>query len=309
MMGAHPSYSNHPASTIVSSVSRRRQYGITRALFVLAFVAEILTAGIARAQDEPEATSSVDWENATLTLTVSVTVPQTGPNLPAGSWDAERRIQDSLSDKLHQALFPIQVDSAHTIADVVSSDPLLVRSFAKVAQAAKKGFVDYSPDLQKVSVPYTIPLFPEVGSLFIRQTSAVPLNRSLGWTPTADFTGVVIYAKGQLPLHGTSNSALVLPCLFPTIYDENMRVVVQKKMMDPQQLDKWGAVAYTPSVGENRWQSRIGLTPLRIVATGVFGVAPCDIIISTLDADRLLSTEHNRQLLADGRILIIYGSD
>ncbi|HUX11474.1 MAG TPA: hypothetical protein VMW87_00525 [Spirochaetia bacterium] len=254
------------------------------------------------------ADSSVDWEKATLSLILSATVADSGKNAPAAAYRSEQDIDRSLPQMLARAILPLQVDSLHTAADLVTDSPGLYQSFGAVSNQAQKGYPTYSSDLHTVTIPYGIPLFPAIGTLFIQHTEPTQINRTLRWVPTNKFTGLVIYAKGNLPLHGTAKSDFLAPCLFPKILDSNMRTVVKNQQMDPSYLMKWGAVAYTQGFGENDFIDRIGLSPLRVVALGLFGKTPTDPIISADDADKLLSTDNNRRILAQGRILIIYGS-
>lgn len=76
-------------------------------------------------------------------------------------------------------------------------------------------------------------------------------------------------------------------------------------MLRPDWVERWGVVAYTESTNEYEWIDRVGNDPLRILARGVFGVLPTDLIISQADADRLLAHPDNRELLREGRILVI----
>lgn len=294
-------------------LQRRLSGGWRTALTLCAFLA----CGIAYAQGggADKATNSIrfashfDWQNAQLTIRLSQTSADTGRNLPAAGYATEELLNRQLPDYLGRALLPLQVDSLHTVGDLVDSDPRLYRQFSSLLPSVKEGFPIYSADLRTVTLSYTVPLCPAIVSLFVTHARPVPLNRTLKWVPTNKFTGVVIYVAGKLPVHGTDQSADLQPCLFPAIYDENMRTVVDKVRMDPQYLKRWGAVAYTKGFNEKPYIDRIGLSPLRIVATGLFGESPTDMIISDQDANTLLSTENNRTLLAQGRILVIYRNE
>ncbi len=264
--------------------------------------------GSAAASAPVAAESTVDWEKATLTLNLSTTVSDSGKNAPAAGYRSVQNIDRNLSQMLSRAILPIQVDSLHTAADLVTSTPGLYQSFGAVSEQVQKGYPTYSPDLRTVTIPYMVSLFPAVGALFIQHAEPTQIDRTLRWVPTDKFTGLVIYAKGSLPQHGTQRSGSLVPCLFPKILDSNMKTVVQKLQMDPSFLKKWGAAAYTQGFGEKEFIDRIGLSPLRVVAIGLFGETPTDPIISADDADKLLSTDNNRRILAQGRILIIYGN-
>jgi len=76
-------------------------------------------------------------------------------------------------------------------------------------------------------------------------------------------------------------------------------------MGDPAYLSRWGVAAYSSSLDERPFLERIGYNPLRVFAIGLFGKYPTDILLSREDGYRILSRPHNRQLLKEGRILII----
>jgi hypothetical protein len=54
---------------------------------------------------------------------------------------------------------------------------------------------------------------------------------------------------------------------------------------------------------------RVGENPLRIMARGIFGAVPTDPVIDREDALIILSSEQNRQLLREGRIVIVLGKN
>jgi hypothetical protein len=96
------------------------------------------------------------------------------------------------------------------------------------------------------------------------------------------------------------------PALFPKIYDEEMNLIMDKSMCDPDRLRDWGMIAYSDVLDLRRYSYRIGSFPLTLMAKAVFGKNSTDIIISSEAAAEILSKEENRQLLAQARIVVIY---
>jgi hypothetical protein len=66
-----------------------------------------------------------------------------------------------------------------------------------------------------------------------------------------------------------------------------------------------GIFAGGPSGLSKEISSIVGEYPLRIFAKGVFGMKPTDPIINTDDALLIMSSEVNRNLLREGRLVII----
>jgi hypothetical protein len=53
----------------------------------------------------------------------------------------------------------------------------------------------------------------------------------------------------------------------------------------------------------------VGNNPLKIIARGSFGVRPTDPVIDKDDALLILSSETNRQLLREGRVIIVLNQE
>ena len=157
---------------------------------------------------------------------------------------------------------------------------------------------------------YGFALFGEGGitGLFVQHRRAYPVRRVLGFAPTARFSGVVIYAKGSYPVFAAQREGALRPALFPRLFDERMEVVIERARCDPDALRSRGLAAYTDSLDTGRFADRIGSFPLQILARGIYGAAGTDIIIPNRDAERLLGLPENRELLRQGRILIVVDS-
>jgi len=253
----------------------------------------------------PVWTSRIDWSRGELRIAVEAPVPRSGFNAPAGDIATERIIDQALPGIFREAVLDVVVDSKDRVKDILGRDPGLSAVLLDAGSRAKKGLSAPSTDLGRLSAEYVFPLHETLGAAVGIHAFPTAVARKLGWEPSASFTGVVIYAKGPLPVHGENRDAKIEPCLFPEIFDENMNPVLLTEMADPEYLRRWGSAAYASSFDEKAWDSRIGKTPLRIVAHGLFGRHYTDIKIHPEDAAKLLVNANNRRLLAEGRILIV----
>jgi hypothetical protein len=125
------------------------------------------------------------------------------------------------------------------------------------------------------------------------------------------YTGIIIIASESLPVHGMKGAALPVPCLFPKIWDTNMNLIFERNMLE---VTSSAMVRYAPAQsiftaspsGLSPEISRlVGDKPLRIFARGVFGINPTDPIIDSEDALLIISSEENRRLLREGRVVIV----
>ena len=133
---------------------------------------------------------------------------------------------------------------------------------------------------------------------------AVALDAPLGYSPSRAYTGILIYAGDELPVRGERVSGKLRPCLFPRIYDEDMRIVLERGKVDPEVLAERGPVGYARAT-TTKAEDRIGEDPLRIMAVAVFGTNRTDVILSREDADRIFALPENRELVRQGKVLVV----
>tara|TARA_B100000614_G_scaffold204578_1_gene186409 strand:- start:1475 stop:2359 length:885 start_codon:yes stop_codon:yes gene_type:complete len=260
---------------------------------------------------ETTSDSRIDWETNSFTVDLQAHLATDRQRSAADLYRAQTRIEQEFPGVLFSSLLPLPVDSRRMIEDAVRQDPDLASRIADLAEQAERGVPRPSADLRTVSRTYRVPLFPDLTRLFVNHTVPFQMERVVRWVPTRDFTGIVIYAAEPLPVHGTMDpgrsgeEALLVPALFPQIYDTNLRPVLEQDMVDPEAIRRWGVVHYTDKTTPDAWRERAGTQPLRIMARRAFGIIPTDIMISPEDADRILASDHNRDLLRQGRVVVI----
>jgi hypothetical protein len=285
----------------------KRELSMHKRFFALLCAAWVIFPALSLAAQESWSRTT-DWEKGEMTLTIVSALAQSGPNRPSAAITAERRIDTSLPRIFSEALLPLQLDSLHIFADAVESGEFPAAQLLSIALSGKKGIPRYSQDMQSISVDYTYRLHDILADYFVRHRQAMEIPRYIAWIPTREYTGIVIYAKESLPVHGEAGESPAIPCLFPEIFDEEMNPVFTIGMGDPAYLKRWGSAAYTSSFDETPWKQRIGVRPMRIIARGLYGKYPTDMKISSEDSARILAVPANRQLLAEGRVLIIIES-
>jgi hypothetical protein len=261
--------------------------------------------------DEPglAVRSRVDWTAGSLDVEVSRQLDPAIAAVPRAKADAETDIESRLSGFMIAALTPVVVDSGHTYGDLLGNDPALFQRVGELVSGAQQRELYLSNDFTHLVARYSLALFGAQGIASpLYPSRSAPIQRRLGWVPTRPFTGLIVYAKGQLPAVGANATVQVRPAIFPRIFDEDMTVVMEKGMCDPESLAKWGMVGYATSLDDPVVLVRGGELPLILVARAVFGENATDVVIPTEGARQLLTLAENRQLLRDGRIVIVYDS-
>jgi len=256
------------------------------------------------AEAEVSAVKSIDWENGIITIdiTASSDIPWTTPS--------SRYKMDSLISKrapvlTAETLSEITINSLHTIGSEILLNTSLYGNLLNLPEIAGKTFSTASEDRKSLTVRYNIPIFPEIAKLFINRTIGDPVPIDLRYKATADFTGIIIYAGELLPLHGTNKNINLNPSIFPKIYNDKLETILDMTMVEPQFLQKWGTAGFSFNENVEYYGERIGAFPLRTMAKAVFGKNGTDLIIPDRAVREILSSDHNRKLLAEGRVMII----
>jgi hypothetical protein len=261
--------------------------------------------------DELARSHQLLWGEGAMRLEVRTSVDPAAPLSPATRFQAESRIEEALPYLFMEAVEGVPVDSHDTVGDRAAADDALFRALREQAAAgALRESAAFARDLHAVIVVYRFPLYGEQGLIapFVRHDRPFPIPRILGFAPARGFTGLVILAQGELSSHGKDLRERARPALLPKLFDEDMNPILAPEMCDPRALRKWGVAGYAYSGEEAAlaaFGDRIGPTPLFTKARGLFGRNGTDLLLSNEVARQLLSRQHNRELLRDGRILII----
>jgi hypothetical protein len=254
-----------------------------------------------------EARSSVDWRERALRVEVQLDLAAAGLRMPEGRLAAERMMERDLPGLAKDAVFALQADSHRTVEDAVadgSFEPGRLVALSDLARAERKSF---TKDMRKFTAAYSLSL-DLVASLFLGGAEPSPIRAPLEERPTRDYTGIVIYAKGSLPVHGEGVDGVAAPCLFPRIYDGDMRLVLDRTMVVPEVLARagpsGGVLGYASGLGVEAGE-RVGGDPMRVMAVELFGDDRTDYVISREDALRILSSPADRELLRQGRVVVV----
>jgi hypothetical protein len=280
-------------------------------------------------QAETGISGSVEWDNLRINAVISLDLAKAGLKLPSGRTQGEALLNSGYSSVIQPCLLGLQVDSSSTIADLVNSRELTLTQTETIARGANMIAPALSPDMKNITTSVTISLSKMSAALLRPQTvnsqitedsyrainsyRVSPVPRTLIPVSTAQYTGIIIIALDELPIHGMKSTAMPVPCLFPKIWDSEMNLIYERNMLDPQS-ENAAMVRYSaaqnifqnnPSGLSAELQKVVGDRPLRIFARGVFGIKPTDLIIERSDALIIISSEENRRLLSQGRVALI----
>jgi hypothetical protein len=262
---------------------------------------------------------SVDWEGGKTSASMSLDLKASGLRLPTGRIRGEEILAGEYQRIIRPCILSLQADSSSTLEDYIRRGELEPAALDRLLMEAEKTPPSLSADLGFITSRYTLNL-KDLASLLPRPLRRPEVPRPLIPSPAADYTGVIIIADGELPIHGRNSSALVRPCLFPKIWDTSMTEIYTRNMTTAPPPEPGGSAMAryagaadifrpTPSGLEGGLAEFAGPNPLRIFARGVFGVCPTDPIIDKEDALKIISSENNRRLLREGRVIFILNGD
>jgi len=259
----------------------------------------------------------LNWNTMEFNSTITLDMSSAGLRLPTGRTHGEELLDVEFPRIVSPYLFSIPVDSTTSIETAIQQGQFSILDMDLLVGSAKKSpaVLDLAQNSLKRTV--TVPL-TNLSALMVRHHVPASLPRPLIPQPSRDYTGLIIFAQGTLPIYGRQGSARITPCIFPKIWDSEGSLIYEKNMVIPEIAKTRGIVRYstigqvlqnTPSGIAPELQDLVGERPLRILADKVFGKLPTDPVISKDDALVLLSSDNNRRLLQEGRVVIIIAQE
>ncbi len=250
------------------------------------------------------AKTTIRWDVESVRSVITLDARKAGIALPTDRDEALRAFDTEMPSILKDAFFSILLDSSRRLGDAIETESIPLEGLFGVIDAGKRVPPYFSPDLRTVSTTHEVSL-GDITSLFISHKNPYEPKPKLEATRSRPYTGILIDARGALPVHGEYVTDSLNPCLLPRVWNEDMDLVYEKNMVLPEIATKAGLAHYTAETDETSYRDRIGADPLRIVAREVFGQYRTDPVISRLDSLKILNIPENRALLRQGKVVIL----
>jgi hypothetical protein len=251
--------------------------------------------------------SRADWKARVLSIDVELDMSAAGLKMPEGRLEAQRMVEHDFPGLAKDAVFALQADSHRTIETAVADGTLDADRLVGLSSLARLEHSSFSKDMRRFLATYGLDL-DAIASLFLSGAQSAPIRPPLESRPARNYSGIVVYAKGSLPVHGEGVEGSAAPCLFPRIYDDEMKLILDRSVVAPEVLSReggsGGVLGYASALGIEAGE-RVGGDPMRVKATELFGDARCDYVVSREDALRILSSPGNRELLRQGKVVVV----
>ena len=248
--------------------------------------------------------SSINWTKGTFTSEINLNVQKAGIPLPSGKSAAINRIQMDLPVLIKDPLLSLYVDDTQTIGDLVLQGTLTLEEITRIISAGKQTPAYFAANGTDLQTKHLIKL-QDIGSPLVKHHTPYSINTPIEHIASRAYTGIIIDARGTLPIQGEFTSSVVSPCLFPRIYNENMDLLYERNMVDPTIAKQTNIVYYGSDDRKETYIDRVGKDPLWITAKKVYGVNRCDPVISHDDYLKIATIPSNVKLLTQGKIVIL----
>ena len=248
-----------------------------------------------------------DWRQGHITFELQEPL---APYLERGTranapYAANHKWRSNFGAIIERVLAQIAVNRDETLAVRLLSQEGGHTALQDALQLVVQNYSGLSSDFNRVRGSYDIKIYPNVLSLLVLPSSQRTVAIHPNWVASNEYSGVVIVATQELPIHGKDVQGFARAVLLPTIYDTQLRTVMEVSMVDLDIVRKQGMVAYDSVYNVEEWVSRVGRNPLIAYAHSLHSTQGGDIIIDTRDANRILVRATNRQLIREGRVLIV----
>ena len=250
--------------------------------------------------------SAVDWVERLLNIELSVPIEKLELQT---RYHVNGVIESNFSVWLYNAVQNLQVDSKRTLKDFWGSD-ILKNPYTFLKGILKNEFSVFYPNLRAFRTIYKINIYPDLIQIWVNDHfQHEELLSAIINEAATEFSGLIIYVRDNLPIRGEPyHMAKLKPALFPRLYSEDLNLILSYHNVEKQALLQHGMFNYDIEPNAKKYKDLIGNFPLRIVAHELFGSARTDLIISNSDAMKLLENLHIREIMQQGRILVLYES-
>ncbi|MCR5614470.1 OmpA family protein [Treponema sp.] len=255
-----------------------------------------------------ESTSKVNWITKEFKSYISLDIDKAQIPMPSGKSTASNKITTRLPDLIKDPLLTLNVDSSHKIGDLVLDQDLTYHDITQIISDANCTMGYFKKDSAVFTTNHTIAL-SKISTLLIRHTSPYRLQKPIEHVSSRVYTGIIIDARGTIPVHGEFIKDKASPCFFPRIFTDEMEVIYEKNMVDPALANTKGICQYDFSDDEKRYANIVGKNPIHILAQETFGENRSDIIIKKEDALKIICVPENLELLRQGKIVILLNKE
>ncbi len=259
-------------------------------------------------KDALSSESYINWEDGMFISNVVLDTDKANISLPSGRNVATSRIDQNLPLLIKSPLLTVTINSSTKVGDAVLWNILPISEVTDSISNGEKTPTVFTRSGDALTTNHTISL-QELANTLIQHKEPYAPNIPIGRVSSRAYTGIIIDARGELPVKGEFIQENAKPALFPKVWDDEMTLLYELNMVEPEVVKESSLVKYSSKTNDSSYVERVGNDPLRIRARGVFGIHRTDPIISKTDALRILSVPENIELLQQGKVIILLNEE
>lgn len=251
----------------------------------------------------------VDWQSNTFILQVIFEPEDTNGSLPLLRTKSETVINRHLPDLFIEAISSVRINSRQTIGEAFISSPDKTSEFRKLASEGKVASSRFTRDFAAFQRIFHFSLYPTLSRHFTTHTRAAAQTAELNYVPSGEYSGIVIYVDDPIEIHGTHVQGRLQPALFPQVYDDEMNLIIDRRMVQPDAINAHGMVNYYHRSQIEKIHAKVGEVPLYVHAKALFGIYSTDLILTDRAARKIKADSHTLSLIAQGRIAVVSATE
>ncbi|MBQ9909668.1 MAG: OmpA family protein [Treponema sp.] len=288
----------------------KRDRAVRKTILSSLILAAVLAGKASAAERKPiiSSSSTIDWSKSNFVSDVNLDTERAKINMPSGKRAAINFVETKLPELIKEPLLSLYVNSTQQLGDLVLANDITLEHLTKIIDEGKKSPGIFTEGSLVLKTTHTINL-REISSLMIKHHFPYENAKPIENIASRTYTGIIIDARGNLDVHGEFMTDSVYPCFFPQIWDENMNLIYERNMGNPESEFKNGMIHYDWRDDESAYHSRIGSDPLHIKARKVYGHLRTDPVISREDALKILSVPENIKLLQEGKVVVLLNKE
>ncbi len=250
-------------------------------------------------------TGWIDWQSENFVLQVTFEPDDRGRSLPLLRTKAETVIERHLPDLFVEAVSAVLITSRQTIGEAFIESPEKTAEFRKIATEGKVASSRFTRDFAAFQRVFHFSLYPTLSRHFVTHSQAVSNTAELNYVASGNYSGIVIYVDDPIEMFGTHVRGHLQPALFPRVYDDDMNLIIDRRMVQPEVINSHGMVNYYHTSHIEKIHSRVGEVPLYVHAQALFGIYSTDLILTDRAARKIKADSHTLALITQGRIAIV----
>ena len=148
-----------------------------------------------------EAVSSINWITKEFKTDFTLDAQKAKINMPSGKKTASAQINSKINQLTQPALLSLFENSQKKLSDCVINNELKLPDVYDFIQNGYKTPDVFSQDLKKLQTTNSLNIL-DLNEFLIRHKNEYTPQKPIDYTPSRKFSGIIIDARGSLPVHG-----------------------------------------------------------------------------------------------------------